>query len=278
MGNLDFATCFEVDDELIAEALAPAASLSDSSPRDKVFALLERMAEISLPRQGASRALVVLAHVSTCSWLDGVLNVQLSSAGEQTVFHLSVDDGLSLNRLHSPLVFHVPLLEFEQSVRRRAKEIEPLSAKKITSQSIELASSAEPTAAPEEAVQSSVFRPEQPPRSVVSGAGGVHRKPTVKIKAVKIPHEAYREDDPRSIPPGPDSETTQVYPADMQQLDTKPPLADLREPAVAGPAKIPNDLPVLEPLELDDEVTKPAISAKSTPVDDETIDIDEGWG
>ncbi len=270
MTRFDFATCFEVDDELIAEALAPAGSLNEASPRDKVLALLERMAEVSSPRQGASRALIVLAGVCGCSWLEGTLNVKLGSVGDQTIIELAVDDGLNLNRLHSPLVFHVPLLEFEQTVRRRPADIQPLYPAKITNQNIELHTGSEGEATGEEAVASSVFRPERPLRSAASGAGPQHT-PTVKVRAVKIPPEAYREDDPRSRPPGPMPASEEE--PDAHQAETAPPPA--RESSAPEPVDPddPEELPELE-LELEDEVASPT-SATTSSTDD---DIDEGWG
>lgn len=209
---LDFGTCFEVDDERIEHALAPAASIEEELPRARVFALLDRMAEVARPRQGAPRILFVLARLASCEWLEGDLEVTLRAEGNDTIVDLTVDDGMNLNRLRPSLTLSVPFHEFETSVERITDFLEPLKvAERVEGQSIAL--SVEGAAmAPEDAKADRITarppvdigavgmdnlarRSDRPqPKEEPSGWG---RRPdpksTVKMKAVRIPIEAYRD-------------------------------------------------------------------------------------
>jgi hypothetical protein len=123
---LDFGTCFEVDDPHIESALAPAATVADAPPREKVFALLDRMAEIAKPRQGAPRILFVIARLTSCDWVDGDLEVRLQARGEGTVIDLMVNDGMLRSHLRPSLALRVPSQEFEVALGRIADFLAPL--------------------------------------------------------------------------------------------------------------------------------------------------------
>lgn len=123
---LDFGTCFEVDEPHIESALAPAATVADELPRAKVFALLDRMAEIARPRQGAPRILFVVARLTSCDWVEGELEVRLQARGNDTVIDLMVHDGMLRSHLRPSLVVRVPFQEFEVALGRIADFIAPL--------------------------------------------------------------------------------------------------------------------------------------------------------
>ena len=65
-----FDSCFAVTEAHIRAALEPAASMSDSSPRERVWALIDRMVAVARPRQGAPKILLVLARM--CLAQDGI--------------------------------------------------------------------------------------------------------------------------------------------------------------------------------------------------------------
>lgn len=195
--ELDFATCFEVDESLIERALAAPTSLEESTPREKVFALIERMASVARPRQGAARLLVVLAAVARASWLEGALEVWLRPLGDLTELELLLHDGLSYTRLCAPLLVAAPFKEFETSVARAAALLSPLEvAEGAPSGEIRLHApdeSAPPST--HEALKSDSFAP--------LPSEELEPKPTLRIPAMRIPEEAYREDQPRTDAPDP---------------------------------------------------------------------------
>ena len=123
---LDFDSCFEVDDQRIDSALAPVATVADALPREKVFALLDRMAEIAKPGQGAPRVLFVIARLASCDWIDGDIEVRLHASGQKTVIDLMVDDGMLQSRLRPSLEVAVPFQEFETALGRITEFIAPL--------------------------------------------------------------------------------------------------------------------------------------------------------
>lgn len=191
--RFDFTTCFEVDDEVIAKALQPARSLTDATPRDKLLGLLRRMAEVSAPRQGASRMLLVLGRMAACAWLEGKLDVRLKREGEGTRVEVLVNDGLSLSRLHPPFIFHTPLAEFQQLVQKRAVALLPLVVGRGSESEMYLVTKAsfdESGGNEAGAMFESRGSSQKPP------VPDFLQKTTVKMQAVRLPKEAYRDDVP----------------------------------------------------------------------------------
>ena len=195
MPTLDFATCQEVDEDLMAAAFAPATSLSDTSPRERSFALIERMAEVARPRQGAFRVLFVFAKMAKCDWLDGSLELRLKREAAGTTIEALLDDGLSLNRLHTPLHFAAPFEEFAMAIDHRPQMLAPLAvSSREPGNALWLRASTDRVSSPEEAVSSDVLQPAH--RELT-----LQYKPTRKVAAVRIPREAYRDaDEPDNEP------------------------------------------------------------------------------
>lgn len=239
---LDFGTCFEVDDDRIERALAPATTMDDALPRDRVFALLDRMAQVARPRQGGPRVLFVLARLATCDWLDGDLRVSVASDGSRTTIELMVFDGLVTTRLRPSVDMDVPFGEMELGVDRIAEWLAPLSvSERVPGRRFDLAvqyddegaeeASDRPTARPPAEVATmgvhKLARRTEPPKrpsrvpppisefprdslfdcaEVEPDEAQVTRepkkgwgkppapKPTVKMEAVRIPTEAYRDE------------------------------------------------------------------------------------
>lgn len=119
-------TCFEVTEDVIDEALRPAADLMEESPRERVFALLTHMSTIARPRQGAVKLLDVLAGISRCDWIEGSLEVRMLGDGERTTIELLVDDGLCTVKLRDALKLEVPLTEFRKVLTARPSGWSPL--------------------------------------------------------------------------------------------------------------------------------------------------------
>jgi hypothetical protein len=127
---LDFSklkTCLDVGDELIAQALAAAKSLSDPSPRDKALALLAKMVEIAAPNSGVPRMLVLFAQMARRDWIEGDLVVRLIGDAELTVVELLSDDGASRERIAGPLRIDVSLEEFRSAIAPSPAELAPLT-------------------------------------------------------------------------------------------------------------------------------------------------------
>lgn len=188
----DFASCFEVDSAMIAQALRPARSLDEALPRERVFDLIDRMAAVSAPARGATRVLWVLSHLAPCSWLDGRLVVRVQRVDSKTGVEALVDDGLTLNRLRPRWIFNAPFQEFEDSVRARAATLRPLIVAEMSADAVELTLSDTFDENLDAGVDPSFRRshtPETPsPQDIL-------RKPTVKMRTVTLPREAFRDDD-----------------------------------------------------------------------------------
>jgi hypothetical protein len=137
--NLDeIASCLDVTDEHIREALSAARSLSDQSPREKSIALLRRMVTVAKPGTGAPRMLVLLARMSKRDWIEGDLIVRMIGDSELSVLELFVDDGMSRERIAGPWRIDVPLVEFAAAAEKNAGQILPLLATERSSRRLEL--------------------------------------------------------------------------------------------------------------------------------------------
>ncbi len=121
------SSCLDVSDELIRAALAPARSLDEQSPRQRVSRLVTRMAEVATARQGAPKILLVFAHMATADWLEGELVVKLIGDAELTVIEALVDDVSTAERVIGPLELNVPFDELLAVVRSSIEVIRPLA-------------------------------------------------------------------------------------------------------------------------------------------------------
>ncbi len=130
-GGVDYSriqSCIDVTDDDIKEALSPAQSLAEPTPRQRALALLERMASVAQPRQGAPRILVLVANMAMHDWIEGDLEVKLIGDDEITVLELLVDDGMSQERIAGPTRVDVSIAEFRNAVNLRPDLIRPLAA------------------------------------------------------------------------------------------------------------------------------------------------------
>lgn len=125
----EIASCMDVTESLIAEAMAPARSMNDQSPREKCLALVRHMASVACPNQSAWRVLELLARMSKRSWLEGRLVVRLIGDSELTVLELLVDDGVAAERMLPPVRMDVPLAELAKYIDGHRRELAPLTYK-----------------------------------------------------------------------------------------------------------------------------------------------------
>ncbi len=136
-------SCLSVGDDTIAEALASARSMNEPSPRKKMLALVERMAEVATPNRGAAKILIVLAHMASRDWLDGNLFVRLIGDHELAVLELLVNDGVTTQRLLGPVRIDVPFAEFRRALQLKPEMVLPLQVDgEVEERRVELRSSA----------------------------------------------------------------------------------------------------------------------------------------
>jgi len=85
---------------------------------DDIKELLEHMAAISRPNDGAPRVLIVFAEMATggCDWLDGELRIELVDADDATVIECMTDLGGGFReRVFPPLVMKASIDEFRRA-------------------------------------------------------------------------------------------------------------------------------------------------------------------
>ncbi len=115
--------CIEVTDAQIATAIVS---------RSGAKALLDHMAKIGRPNEGAPKILIILARmaVSGDEWLDGDLRVEVVGDGDVSIFEVMTELGGGLRERALPsFAVNVPLAEFVGAVERVPRMIEPLAVK-----------------------------------------------------------------------------------------------------------------------------------------------------
>ncbi len=108
----ELTKCLDLTEEHIGAAV---------ESREETRALLEHLASIAKPEEGAPKVLRVFVRLveDRVEWLDGDLHVELTSKGASTSIDLSLDLGVGTQeRLFPPLEFGVALNEFEVSIEK----------------------------------------------------------------------------------------------------------------------------------------------------------------
>ncbi|MFO0566972.1 MAG: hypothetical protein U0263_14995 [Polyangiaceae bacterium] len=118
---LDFKSCEDVDPALIDRAFEAGSG----SPKDAVLRLVERMARVAQPEQGAHRILEVLARLSQSAWVDGALDIVLRDFGLATEIDIRLDAGRHFERVRTISVA-VPLAELADWAGSNPDLIAPL--------------------------------------------------------------------------------------------------------------------------------------------------------
>src|ERR1700722_2069736 len=99
----DLNRCFELTDRMVAEAVPS---------KKETKALLDRLATIAKPNEGAPKILLVFARMATtsCEWLDGDLRVELVGDGDVAVIEVMTELGGGLRERALPsFVVNVPV-------------------------------------------------------------------------------------------------------------------------------------------------------------------------
>jgi hypothetical protein len=190
---LDFQTCFEVDDALLDQAFASGSSAAEV--RDRVMRLLERLARIAKPRQGAHRVFEVLARLARVDWLSGSLDVVVRDFGVATEIDIRVDEGTRFGHLRT-LSLGVPLAELRAWVETNPSALVPLAIFGQAGASelrLRVAGPVSSRRGRSSDVHSADTQPNQmtaiPEEAYRPSPGRREAKPTVRMPAIKTPVE-----------------------------------------------------------------------------------------
>src|ERR1700753_333232 len=113
--------CLELSDKDITSAIAD---------RRLAKALLDQLAKVSKPGDGAPKLLLVFAKIAAAQvdWIDGELRVELGDSGESTTVDVLTEMGRGMReRVFPTLKMNVPMEEFARAVERVPHMIAPLS-------------------------------------------------------------------------------------------------------------------------------------------------------
>lgn len=122
-------SCADLSDEDIEIAFEPQRSPADQPPRDRVLALLQKMAEVARPSSDAPRILLVVARLVRSGLMKGVVEVKLKRTDQGTTLDVTSDDGISVERLFRSATIAAPLSEFEAFFAEFERKLSPLQPK-----------------------------------------------------------------------------------------------------------------------------------------------------
>jgi hypothetical protein len=164
--------CLELSERDIVSAVAD---------RRTAKALLDQLAKVSRPGDGAPKLLLVFARLasSEVEWIDGALRVEMVGDADATVVEVLCELGLGMReRVFPSFKMNVPLDEFARAVERVPHMVAPLAIGAATSRRLIL------TAAEDEEQEEAA-----PPPAVSIGDDSlyVRRSSKDKIAAVKDP-------------------------------------------------------------------------------------------
>ena len=146
--------------------------------REACKLLLDHVAKIAAPNQGAPKLLLVLARMATtaCDWVDGELRIEMVGDGEVTVVELMSELGGGMReRVLPSFSMNVPLTEFTRAVERVPHMIEPLATKTASPRRVVFSASQE------------VRKTTVPPPPVEIGKSSLYDAPTRESTVPKAP-------------------------------------------------------------------------------------------
>jgi hypothetical protein len=174
----------------IEAAFAPARTISDPLPRQRVLGLITRMAKTARSTDDADHMLDVLGRMATQTWVEGQLAVVFRHQETGVEIDLLTYDGLSYTRLIQPLSAALQLAEIVQLVALRGGLVGALGLL-FDEPGVEL--------------QLAAYEPPPPSMAVMDDdEEPLSRRRTARI-AVKIPPEAQKSH-PQLPPPEPQPE------------------------------------------------------------------------
>ncbi|MEZ4220770.1 MAG: hypothetical protein R3B13_07545 [Polyangiaceae bacterium] len=253
--DLSFTTNRDLQPSVIEAAFAPAESLTDLPPGERVLALVVHMVEIARPGEGAGRILDVLARLANAPWIEGSLDVLCQRHDEGTVLDVLVFDGLNYQRTLRTLLVPVPLSEFVEWFAMHQRELSPLAlVRDVPGEELNLAAEDRP---PPSDVAKPVFQPD------------ISHKPTLRLQKVDVPAEAIPSQVSQNKPTPPPSANLAKTARLPGVADAKHAPADLastvRLPDGGSPAPGPPDLSRTVRFDAPELVKKTG------------KDVDEGW-
>ncbi len=129
--------CLELSDRDIASAVAE---------RGTTKALLDQLAKVSRPGDGAPKLLLVFAKIasSEVDWIDGSLRIEMVGDADVTVVEVLSELGLGMHeRVFPSFKMGVPLDEFARAVERVPHMVAPLVISSATNRRLVLTASTE---------------------------------------------------------------------------------------------------------------------------------------
>jgi len=122
--------CLELRERDIVAAVAQ---------REACKELLDHLAKISKPNDGAPKILLIFARMATtaCDWIDGELRIEIMGDGDVSVVEMMSELGGGLReRVMPSFGLNVPLVEFTRAVERVPHMIAPLVTKTKTARRV----------------------------------------------------------------------------------------------------------------------------------------------
>jgi hypothetical protein len=285
------------------------AALGD---RDTARALLERLAKVSSPREGAPKVLIILARLAQeeVEWIEGMLRVELAESGEGTAIDVLCELGVGMReRVFPPFTMNAPLAEFTRVAESAPKSVAPLSIRSKSARKLVLKalwqddddkSSVLPPAVSiaDESLYGGSARGAQPKARSRSSSDLRAPRRSSKPDVPAVKPEAIPARSGKTLRPPPSMSTpprrTSTLRPEKGVPPPRPSVANMRAPRAAP---IPRDSPRAAPIPRDEPTGKPkrkslphvspkpaAVEAKpargraiprSEPPDEEGID--EGW-
>ncbi len=194
----DFTSIAELSADDVEAAFDPPRSNADTTPRQRVLALLLRMTEVARPAVGdARRILELLGRVAACSWVEGQLAIAVRAVGDGSELDVLTYDGLSYSRLRQPMLLPISLDEFVVEVAKNGGTFGALHLN-FDEPSVEIQLAAF------EAPPDSVNLPE----AMLESDPPPSRKSTSRLAAVRLPEEAF----PSEVEPGPPTPGARSWP------------------------------------------------------------------
>ena len=129
--------CLDITDNDIALA---------AETRETCELLLDHIAKVAAPNQGAPKLLLLFARMATtaCDWIDGELRIEMVGDGDVTVFETMSELGGGMKeRVLAPFSMNVPMSEFVRAVERVPHMIAPLITKTVSPRRVVFSASEE---------------------------------------------------------------------------------------------------------------------------------------
>jgi hypothetical protein len=235
--------CLELADRDIASAVGD---------RRLAKALLDQLAKVSRPGDGAPKLLLVFARLAGAEvdWIDGALRVEMVGDADGTLVEVLSELGLGMHeRVFPSFKMSVPLEEFARAVERVPHMVAPLAIASATGRRLVL------TATSDEEEEEGT-----PSAAVSIGDDSLYMKRGSKEKLAEAAAKALNPAESEPPPPAPVMATPRVVRKSIRPAALPPPVD---EPMKAAR---PHVLPKPPALPRDERASEPDIAAAPAPV------------